>query len=354
MATGEPYIAAEVAANLVRNNQSETIYVDLTYQPQYEADGRISGILMVATDVTQQVRSRQQIAASEARFRHLVEEASVATCLLTGRELIIEVANQSIIDIWGKDKQVIGMPLAGAIPELEGQPFLQILDDIFTTGETYSATNALARHKLNGQWRDIYVDFTYKPLHDTSGQVASILVTAVDVTEKVIASRKLEESEARFRTIIEQAPIAIAWLGGKEMIVETANEAVLASWGKDDTILGKPLREAIPELEGQPFLDLLNQVYTTGDPYFAYAAPARLLVNGKMSDVYYDFIYTPTRNADNLITGVMVLATVVTDQVLARQKIEQAEASLRGLSNWPIWAPGRLTWPPVFWITLSD
>ncbi|MVM30325.1 PAS domain-containing protein [Spirosoma sp. HMF4905] len=341
--TQRPFAGKNVQLTLLNvSGQSRVAYVDFIYQPTIDSQGKTDGILVFAYEVTEQVLARQTIEKSEYRFRSLVEEAPVATCLLTGRELRIEVANQSILAIWGKGREVIGKPLAMAVPELEGQPFLHILDDVFTTAKAYSASNALVTHKIDGVLKDVYVDFDYKPLLGTDGLVASILVTATNVTDKVIASRKLEESEVRFRTIVEQAPVAIALLSGKDMIVETANEAVLASWGKDATILGKPIRQALPELEGQPFLALLSQVYSTGELYSAYAAPARLMINGKLEDVYYDFIYTPIRNVEGIVTGVMVLATVVTEQVLARQKVERAEASLRGavelaeLGTWQI------------------
>ncbi|MFY7727991.1 MAG: PAS domain-containing protein, partial [Flavobacterium sp.] len=83
-------------------------------------------------------------------FRSIIEQAPVATCLFTGPEMRIEIANSIMLDYWGKGASVFGKPLAEALPELEGQPFLDILDHVFTTGETHEETEAMAQLVVNG------------------------------------------------------------------------------------------------------------------------------------------------------------------------------------------------------------
>ena len=145
--------------------------------------------------------SRQRVEESEARFRSLIEEAPVAFCLLVGRDLRIEVANEQILTIWGKGDAVLGKPVAEALPELQGQPFLQILDEVYTTGRPYQATADRCDLVVDGKLQTFYFNFTYKSLLNAEGQVYAVWSMAVDVTEQVLARQRLEESEERYRLL---------------------------------------------------------------------------------------------------------------------------------------------------------
>ena len=213
LATGVPFVANEVAVAIVRNEALETIYVDLTYQPRYDTTGGISGILVVATDVTAQVLSRQRVEESEARFRSLIEEAPVSTCLFVGPELIIGVINEVMLGYWGRDRSVIGKPLAEALPELKGQPHLQILNEVYRTGRTYEARQVRADLMVEGVLKTFYFDLIHKPLFNAEGQVYAIMDMSTDVTAQVLSRQRVEENEARFRSLIEEAPVALPACG---------------------------------------------------------------------------------------------------------------------------------------------
>ncbi|WP_425290734.1 PAS domain-containing protein [Spirosoma linguale] len=330
--TGMPYVAREVAVDIVRNNQLETIYVDLTYQPHREANKTISAILVVATDVTQQVLSRQKIKESENRFRTLIEEAPVATCLFVGREMRVAVANELMLSFWGKDKSVLGKPLAEAVPELNGQPFLTILDEVFTTGQTYTAKNAPAELLVDGVLGTYYFDFTYKPLRDAAGVVYAIMDMAVDVTQQVIAQQQLVASEARLRSVIATAPAGMGLFVGRDLIVELPNQTFIDIVGKGPDIAGKPLREVMPELltENQPFLKILDDVYTTGQMFQSYGSRVDIVQHGVMTHNYYNITYTPLRDEQGQVFAILDIAIDVTEEIKGRQKLQQAEEALRG------------------------
>lgn len=144
------------------------------------------------------------LTSSEARYKSLIEEAPVATCLFVGRNMIIEVANQPMLDIWGKGLSVLDQPLAYALPELKGQPFLDILDEVFSTGVPYEANAARANLEVDGVLGTYYFDFTYKPLCDAAGEVYAIMSMAIDVTQQVLSLKKVEESKGRYRRLSEE------------------------------------------------------------------------------------------------------------------------------------------------------
>jgi hypothetical protein len=77
------------------------------------------------------------------------------------------------------------------------------------------------------------------------------------------------QSENIFKTIIEQSPSPVGLYVGRDIVITLANDAILKVWDKDTGIIGKTFRQALPELEGQPFFDLLDTVFTTGITYEA-------------------------------------------------------------------------------------
>jgi PAS domain S-box-containing protein len=170
-----------------------------------------------------------------------------------------------------------------------------------------------------------------EPIKNDQGIVIGIAGVAMNITEKVIAKKQIEESEKRFSNVLSQSIMAIGILKGTDMVVSFANEPLIATWGKGDDVFGKPLLEVLPEIKDQGFLELLQQVYTTGKPYYGYEAKAILIRNGKEESEFYNFVYQPYTEADNRITGITMLATEVTEQVLAKKQIEESERAQKKL-----------------------
>ena len=308
----------------------------------YNGDNQPVAYSGIARDVTEQRSQARALVESEAKFRSLIEEAPVGTCLFVGRKLTIEVANEIMIRYWGKDRSAIGRPLAEAIPELEGQPFLGILDSIFTTGETYEAKSAPAKLEVNGVLSTYYFDYTFKPLFDANGDVYAIMDMAVDVTDQVLARRELEESELFSRSVIENSPIAKVVFAGEDMIIKTVNQNMLAMLGRDAAIIGMPFMDAVPELRATPLLERLRHVLTTGETYHQPEEKIELVRHGQPYTGYYNYIYKALEKTTGERYGVIVTATEITEQVVARKKVEEAEATLRGaielaeLGTWQI------------------
>lgn len=264
-------------------------------------------------------------------FSILIEESEMPIGLYVGEQLKIEVANKAILKAWGKDASVIGTPLIEALPELKGQPFIQLLKEVFETGIAYEAKEDRVELINDGILQTFYFDFVYKPLKDENGNVWAILNNATDVTELVNAKFKCKESEALFRQMIYDAPVAIGILRGIDFVIEDANDDLLHLWGKDKSILGLKLLEGLPEIQDQPFPELLMNVYHTGIPHYGYETLARLEHNGVLGDYYFNFVYDPVRDQDNNVTGVMVVANEITTQVKSRNAFMESEERFRNL-----------------------
>jgi PAS domain S-box-containing protein len=177
-------------------------------------------------------------------------------------------------------------------------------------------------------------DYIVKPFssRELLVRVASRLASA-----KLMRQIQTIEAAARRRLYghFMQAPFPIAVLRGSEHVLELANPRALKAWGKDEGIFDKPIAEGIPELRDQPFVGYLDQVLKSGVAYEARGELARLVrsSDGRLEDVYWDFVYAPLRDADGSIDGVLVAGFEVTPQVLAAQQtarlLASAEASER-------------------------
>ncbi|GAA4308083.1 hypothetical protein GCM10023149_01820 [Mucilaginibacter gynuensis] len=142
-------------------------------------------------------------------------------------------------------------------------------------------------------------------------------------------SKKLFESEAKQRQLIDNAPVAIAVLRGPNHIVEMANKKIVEYWGKTNGVVNKPLSVALPELEGQPFINILDSVRESGVPYINPELCAFLNFNGVYQPRYYDMIYQPVQYTPGLTDSIFIVAVDITDHVNARKKLEQSESMLR-------------------------
>jgi signal transduction histidine kinase len=232
-----------------------------------------------------------------------------------------------MLQIWGRDRSVIGMPLVEIMPEIADQPFPRILDHVFTTGKIYSETDSQAYLKRHGRMETIYVDFTYKPLRDENGEVMSILIMAIEVTDRVLTRQQLIQSESNLRNTIRRAPVGMCILRGPQYVVEIANDRMIEIWGRPlADVLNKPIFEGLPEARSQGFEQLLAGVYTSGNAFAANGLPIVLPRGAELAQIYVNFVYEAYREPNGTISGIIAIVNEVTEQVIARQKIEELVA----------------------------
>ena len=257
--------------------------------------------------------------------------APAMICILHGPKHVFELVNEMYMQLIGH-RDCIGKPIREVLPELEGQEFFELLDNVYKTGKPFIGNEMPAKlDKGNGKFEENYFNFVYQPSYDVNGSIEGILVHAVQVTEQVLARKKIEESEHRYANMIYTSPSLISIFKGEDMIIEIANDAILESWGKGKDIIGKSVFDVIPETIEQGFDKLLLSVYKTGEPVYAYEIPLPLIRNGKPQLMHYTFVYQAQRNINGEIEGVAVLANEVTPQVQAKNKLVESEKRFRNL-----------------------
>lgn len=200
-------------------------YFDFIYSPVF-FEGKITGVSVVATDVTDKVLSEKKLQESEIRFKELMEISDYSTAIYLGEDLIIDFANDQMIKTWGKDRSVIGKRLEEALPELKGQPFIDILKNIFATGIPYTAKEDKVDLVVDGVLQTFYYNFSYKPLYDVQGKIYAIMNVAVDVTALVNAKNLSQAKEDEYRNLAEAMP-QMVWKTDAEGKVEYCNEQML-------------------------------------------------------------------------------------------------------------------------------
>lgn len=321
--TGMPYEAKEDKAVLLNDNVLQTFYFDFTYKPLLDSDGNVWGILNNATDVTELVNAKFKVEQSEALLRQMIYDAPVAIGILKGRDLIIEDANDDLLKIWRKSKAVIGLKLLDGLPEIANQPFPELLQQVYNSGVAHYGYETKARLEHNGVEDDFYFNFVYDPIFGQDGEVTGIMVVANEITLQVVSKMEAAKSEERFRNFMYDIPMATAYYETENMVISLANDEMLRFWGKDKSVIGKTVAEAIPELNLQPSVETLKKVYQTGISYHADQEEFMVIIDGKEQKRWFSFTYKPIKDANGQVYAIIHAATDVTKLVQLQQQKDE-------------------------------
>jgi PAS domain S-box-containing protein len=235
---------------ITRNGKREDVYWTYSYSPIDDRDAAfgVGGVLVICTETTQQVLSLQRSHAELSQFAALFEQAPAFMALLRGPEHRIELANPAYMRLIGR-RDLVGRPLADAVPEAAEQGYVALLDQVYRTGEAYVADAAIITlQNPDGGTSERQVDFVYQPITNAAGVVDAIFVQGIDVTGSAAADLMAE----RLVSIVESSDDAIiskdlngtirSWNRGAERIFGYSEEEAV----------GQPITMLIPaELAGE-------------------------------------------------------------------------------------------------------
>ncbi|MBK9491405.1 MAG: hypothetical protein IPO07_23375 [Haliscomenobacter sp.] len=170
-----------------------------------------------------------------------------------------------------------------------------------------------------------YWQATNSPILDEKNNVKYIVQRAEDVTENKTlitqheaeqkALKLVEDSEKRYNMMLMKSPFGFAVLKGRNMVITLANDSIKTFWGKGKDLEGKPLFDVIPELNDSTFPALIDNVYTTGTPFYGDELPAPILRNGKLK---MPLLLLPYLEADDYFS-VTVYCYQVTAAVIVKK-----------------------------------
>jgi PAS domain S-box-containing protein len=332
-ATGEAFYANEVQLMLIRHGREENIFVTFVYAPVKDEQNVVEKIAVWVLENTHQVNERAKIAAAKAalqaerdRLREFFMQAPAGICILAGVELVFEMANPLYQKIFtGRD--VVGKPLIEALPEVSGTQIWDILQNVYQTGKSYEGNELLIplARTADGLIEDRYFNFIYQARKDETGQIDGIVAFVIDVTETVVTRKVVEERERQLRSLVMSSHYGLLILTGRDWKIEIVNQRIADLWQKNLVeITGKQLMQVLPELEGQPFPDLLNQVFDTGVAYGNAEEAFYLDTPDGPVEKYVSFYYEPLVDAGGRTDGVIVACEDVTEKVKARALLEES------------------------------
>ncbi len=308
--------------------------------------------------------ARAEAEAQQATLRHTFAQAPIAIAILDGPAHHVTFANAEMAFLWGRPlDQVVGRDHFDALPDLAGQGFEAIFADVYRTGQPYHLREQLVQIDRLGTGELVpgYFNIVYQPRRDTQGHIAGIIASATEVTAQVVARQQLQqlneelerrvtvrsaevraalheaedqreqlrEQQSLLRQILGQVPAAVATLSGPKHRFSFFNAPYQAlSAGR--TVLGHTVAEVFPEVAEQGFLDLLDQVYATGQPFSGAETVVMLHdeATGKAEPRYVDFIYQPLKDSQQQTQGVLAFILDVTDRVRTRKQADTLQAAM--------------------------
>jgi signal transduction histidine kinase len=192
--SGEMYIQPEEKIDLVRFGEAYSGYYNYTYKALTTVTGDIYGVIVSATEVTEQVVSRLVIEQKEKDLRDLIEAAPVGICVVSGEIAWVEEVNERFLLISGKTReQFAKMPYWEALEEVQ-HIFKPILDEVFVSGQKYTTDEHEMVLIRDGVPEHIFLTFEYIPIIDEKGKVNKVIVLVIEVTHQAELRRTIENA----------------------------------------------------------------------------------------------------------------------------------------------------------------
>ena len=304
-----------------------------------DAAGILRGYSKIVRDDTARKESEDALRQSEERYRTLFDTIDEAFFVA---EVIFDEddapTDYRFVEINPAFERLSGIRAEAALggktvrqlfPDLEDR-WVKTYGHIAQTGEP---TRFVDRAEVLDRWFDVYAFRTGQP---EERRVAA-LFTNITERKRIEHERKRAEEErerllrsleierTRLKSIFMQSPSFVATLRGPEHVFELANPAYLQLVGHRD-LIGKSAREALPDIEGQGYFELLDRVYQTGEPYEGRELPVTLRrePHGSPEERFLDLLYQPLFDEDGSTSGVFAHGVDITDQVRARRAAEDA------------------------------
>ena len=258
---------------------------------------------------------------------------------------------QPTLLLWGPRQTLLfneayASRLGARYPDILGKSFRKLAAPIWDrisafVEDGYAGGSGVVEDAELPVWRSGFQEvgfysFAYSPLLPMAGQgpPVGVLGLLTDRTDKIAYKRKLAKERDLLHEVYEHAPGFIAMTEGPEHRFKFANEAYRALIGRQ-AIIGRTVRDVLPEIEKQGFIGLLDQVFQTGVPFVGRAFPIELQSDADLPAQrhYIDTIYHPIRDADGVTTGLFAEGHDVTEHVRAETLASDLQAQLLQVSR---------------------
>ncbi|OAQ38754.1 hypothetical protein A5893_11945 [Pedobacter psychrophilus] len=215
--TGEATWSEDHLIPIFRNNRLEDVYWTFSYSPIFDESDSIAGVLSTCVETTKEVYARKQLQKANQQYFENIMQTPVAMCIFKGENFIVEIANDMMLELWGKEAhQISNKPIFEGLPEAKGQGLEDIMNQVYTTGIKFEANERAVSLPRNGGLEVVYLNFLYQPIKDVNGEVKSIFAMGTDVTAQVVSKHKIIESEKKLSVVIDSSKLGIWEFDSKE------------------------------------------------------------------------------------------------------------------------------------------
>jgi PAS domain S-box-containing protein len=296
-------------------------YYEYIFSPVRAADGTVESVAGSTRDISRRKQTEASLRDGEQLLRHLTRNIPGGSLNILDRDLrYLFAEGQGLARVGLSTETLVGKTLSELFPP-EAVDYVAPFYRRALAGESLDF-----ELEVSGRW---YIVNT-APLEDEHGHVNAVIALAQEITERKLAEAERERllhtltlERSRMAYIFERSPSFVAVLRQPEHIFELVNPPYRQLIGGRD-VVGKSVREALPEAEGQGLITLLDHVYRTGEPYVGKEKLIHVSRAGKSNEVFLNFVYQPIFEADGQVSGIFVHGVEVTDQVRARQEAEAA------------------------------
>jgi PAS domain S-box-containing protein len=322
-------LASEVAVNhdvefsLINRINQQQIIIKAKGKTIHK-EGVMHRFIGTVLDVTQEARAREEQRKLRTLIDNSVELMSILE--LDGKNSYINNAGMDMLgfDNW---QQVLDTPISSLhTPEDAAFVSATVLPIVMTSGSWSGVMKV--RHLKTGEVFPVFNN-TIRIDDPVSGRPMAVGAVMRDMRPELAAQKLVADSEQQLRNVMEQAPYPIFILKGEEMVLDIANQALLDLWQIDEKAIGKKFLDILPEMKDQGFMELLLDVYHHNKSHYGFEMPAVFnRTDGTKEVFYFNFVYQPFKELDGVVTGVLIMATDVTGQVVAKNKLLKSEATL--------------------------
>ncbi|MBW3550511.1 MAG: GAF domain-containing protein, partial [Proteobacteria bacterium] len=199
-------------------------------------------------------------------------------------------------------------------------------DAVMQRGEASWNERVLLVMERHGFREEAYFTWSYSPIPDDapdgSGEIGGLFCACTEETPRVVVERQRDRLLARVQSERERladaftlSPSFMAVTRGPAHVFEFANERYLQLIGGRE-VVGQTVAMALPEVIEQGFIGILDGVYASGQPYVGNDVQVLLQRQSDrpLETRYADFVYLPMRDADGMVTGILVHGIDVTER----------------------------------------
>lgn len=223
--------------------------------PIFDEAGTFTEWVGIHTDITGEIsaaaerdRLLREIRATNDRMSDIFRQAPSFMCVLSGADHVFEIVNDRYMQLIG-NRHVIGQPVRTALPEVEGQGFFELLDQVYKTGQPFVGNDmpVMLQREPGAALQECFIDLTYTAMRDADGKIFSLLAHGVDQTHRVLADRAMHATQERFEKIVSQAATGVVEMNmSGEIIFSNQRYAEMLGYSVQEIIGLKALALTAP------------------------------------------------------------------------------------------------------------